>query len=256
MDKSPKVHSGHWQRTRDRILSIPKTEFTDIDVLEGLLQLVFTRGDTNEIARQLLYKFHNIAFIVKASPEDLQMVDGIGKVASEKLALLFKSVDFIQCESNNVVYKTPSNVNNAVQLIKNHFEINSKEKLQAFYLDENNILLGQPIIGEGELNKVGIDYGKIVDFAYRYKALKVIIVHNHPSNNVMPSKEDFYCTSTLYATLRSSGFRLVDHIIVAREKFFSFHNSRIISLISENYERVLKDSLNLSKLETARNAIN
>lgn len=239
MEKSAKLHSGHWQRTRDRILKIPKTELSEIDVLEGLLQLVFTRADTNEIARRLLYKFHSIVFIAKASADDLMMIEGIGKVASEKLAILFKSVEFIDQASHNIVYKTPSNVANSVELIRNNFKFDSKEKLQAFYLDENNIILGQPIISEGDLDKVGMDYNTIVNFAYRYKALKVIIAHNHPSNNAMPSKEDFYCTSALYATLRASGFRLVDHVIVTKDKYFSFYNTKIIALISENYEKVL-----------------
>ena len=182
MDKSPKVHSGHWQRTRDRILSVPKSELKEIDILEGILQLVFTRADTNEIARRLLYKFHNIVFIAKAKPQDLQTIDGIGVVASQKLAVFFKSVDFIESASHDVVYRSPVNVANAVDLVKQRFEFGPKEKLQAFYMDENNIVLGTPIISEGDLDKVGMDYQSILNYAQRYNATKVVIAHNHPSN--------------------------------------------------------------------------
>ena len=247
MNKSPLVHSGHWQRTRDRILTIPKTELTEIDVLEGILQLVFTRGDTNEIARRLLHKFHSIVFVAKAKAIDLEMVAGIGKVAAQKIEVLFKSVEFIERAAHNIAYKAPVNVDSGVELVRNNFPKSSKEQLQAFYLDKNNIILGQPIIGEGELDEVGINYQAIVNYAQRYDAVKVIIAHNHPSGNPMPSKEDFLCTSKLYAMLRVAGYRLIDHVIVAEDKFFSFYNTKIIPYISEQYEAMLNPTLNIAK---------
>lgn len=249
MEKSPLVHSGHWQRTRDRILSIPKTELTEIDVLEGILQLVLTRADTNEIARHLLYKFHNIVFISKASEQDFEKIEGIGKISAQKLAVLFKSVDFIEMASHDVAYRSPVNVASAVDLVRGRFDFGPKEKLQAFYLDENNVVLGQPIITEGELDKVGMDYQSILNFAQRYKAIKVIIAHNHPSNNIMPSKEDFVCTSKLYTMLRAAGYRLVDHIIITKEKHFSFYNTRIIPLLGEQYEQLIAKSCKLSRAQ-------
>ena len=254
MDKSAKVHSGHWERTRQRILKVPKTELTDIDVLEGILQLVFTRADTNEIARNLLYKYHNIVFISKATPQELETVAGIGKVASEKLALLFKSIDFIKTAEMDVRYHSPVNVTNAVELVYKNFDLGPKEKLQAFYLDENNNILARPIISEGELSKVGMDYQSIVEHAQRNKALKVIIAHNHPSNSVYPSYEDYICTTKLYSMLRAIGTRLVDHIIITKDKYFSFYYSKVLPLICEQYEQVLAKTLQKVKKEEQANA--
>ena len=249
MEKTGKVHSGHWQRTRDRILKIPKTELTEIDVLEGLLQLVFTRADTNESARNLLYRFHNIVFITKASAEELATVDGIGKVTSEKLAVLFRGIDFIDSASHDISYHSPVNVTNAVEIVMKNFVLEPKEKLQAFYLDENNIVLSKPIISEGELSEVGMDYNTIVENAQRIKALKVIIAHNHPSGNIMPSKQDYLCTAKLYGLLRTAGSRLVDHIIISSDKYFSFYYSKVIPLICEEYEQMLLHSLERTKHE-------
>ena len=250
MDKTGKVHSGHWQRTRDRILYIPKTELTEVDVLEGLLQLVFTRADTNEIARNLLYKFHNIVFVARASAKDLASVEGIGKVASEKLAVLFKSVEFIERASHDIAYHSPVNVTNAVEIVMKNFVLGPKEKLQAFHLDENNIGLARSIISEGELNEVGMDYDALVDNAQRCKAVKVIIAHNHPSGNVMPSKQDYLCTAKLYGLLRAVGSRLVDHIILSNDKYFSFYYTKILPLICEQYEQVLAKTLEHSRHES------
>ena len=249
MDKNAKVHNGHWERTRERILKMPKIELTEIDVLEGLLQLVFTRADTNEIAHNLLHRYHSIVHIAKTTPEELENIDGLGKVASQKLAMLFRSIDFIKSAEMDITYKSPVNVTNAVEMVLDNFEFGPKEKLQAFFLDENNIILGRPIISEGELAQVGMDYQTIIDYAKRYEAVKLIIAHNHPSDNVMPSHEDFLCTSKLYSMLRAMGTRLVDHIIISKNKYFSFYYSKILPLICEQYEQILSHSLKKAQLK-------
>lgn len=249
MDKNAKVHSGHWERTRERILKLPKVELTEIDVLEGLLQLIFTRGDTNEIARNLLYRYHSIVQIAKAAPEELENIDGLGKVASQKLAMLFRSIDFIKSAEMDISYKSPVNVTNAVEMVLNNFEFSPKEKLQAFFLDENNIILGRPVISEGSLDEVGMDYQTIIEYAQRYEAVKLIIAHNHPSDSVLPSREDFLCTSKLYSMLRAMGTRLVDHIIISKDKYFSFYYSKILPLICEQYEQILSQSLQKANQE-------
>lgn len=243
MDKNAKIHNGHWERTRERILKSPKVELTEIDVLEGLLQLIFTRADTNEIARNLLYRYHNIVQIAKATPEELENIDGLGKVASQKLAMLFKGIDFIKSAEMDISYKSPVNVTNAVEMVMQNYEFGPKEKLQAFYLDENNIILGRPIITEGDISQVGMDYQTIIDYAQRYEATKLIIAHNHPSDNIMPSKEDYLCTAKLYSLLRAIGTRLVDHIIISENKYFSFYYSKILPLICEQYEQMIAHSL-------------
>jgi len=241
MDKNPKVHSGHFERTRQRLLLLPTSEFTEIDVLEGLLQFVYLRADTNEIARNLLYKFKNISTIAKTSQMELQKVKGVGELASKKLVVLFRSLDFIKRQQSSITYEIPNTVSNAYRLVSKHFENLHNEELQAFYLDMQNNLIYSTIITQGGNCDVVTDYNKICEQAQRFKSIKVIIAHNHPTGDPTPSMEDFNCTSKLYGMLRSIDIRLIDHIVIGDKKFFSFNASKVLSYIAQMYDEVVNN---------------
>ncbi len=65
-------------------------------------------------------------------------------------------------------------------------------------------------------------YKNIVEKSIDYKAKSVIISHNHPSGNYRPSRSDIELTQTLKSTLGMLDIRLIDHIIVTKESYFSF----------------------------------
>ena len=243
MDKNPKIHVGHWERTRKRLLHIPTSELSDIDVLEGLLQFVYVRADTNEIARNLLHKFKNISTLSKASVQELMSVTGVGETSAQKIVILFRSLEFIKLQQSTIQYETPTTTFNAYQLISKYFTDYHTEQLQAFYLDTNSNLLHATVIGMGSSCDVNMDYNAICEQAQRYQSSKVIIAHNHPTGDCRPSVADYQCTSRLYGMLRSIDIRLVDHIILANDKFFSFNSSKILPYIAEMYDRLIDHTI-------------
>ena len=69
----------------------------------------------------------------------------------------------------------------------------------------------------------------IVKEAVNTNAFGVYLVHNHPSGDVIPSKSDVYSTENLIDVLRTIDVSLVDHIIVGKDKYYSFELKKIIS---------------------------
>ena len=105
-------------------------------------------------------------------------------------------------------------------------------------------------VSKGSFTGSEVPIRKIVELCMRYNAYSAIIAHNHPSGNVMPSKQDYLCTAKLYGLLRAVGSRLVDHIILSNDKYFSFYYTKILPLICEQYEQVLAKTLEHSRHES------
>lgn len=89
---------------------------------------------------------------------------------------------------------------------------------------ENKVAL--KIRNEGEITELSVK--KIMEKAYKNRAKSVIFAHNHPSGNLKPSRSDIEITREMKETLKLAEIRLLDHIIVSRESYFSFLEEGLI----------------------------
>ena len=95
-------------------------------------------------------------------------------------------------------------------------------------LDAANRLISLNEINRGTAAAVDIKTRKLVELAVRYKAVKVILMHNHPGGNVLPSPEDVFLTNEAKRLLKSVEIEVVDHIIVNEDSYFSFLEHKMI----------------------------
>ena len=107
-------------------------------------------------------------------------------------------------------------------------EENWREKSYLLLLDSANNLTGYTLIGVGGFENVTVDIKLVLKAALDCSASAVILVHNHPTNNVAPSQLDIVQTEKLKKALDLVNIKLLDHIILGDNKFFSFHEERII----------------------------
>jgi len=96
-----------------------------------------------------------------------------------------------------------------------------KEHLRGIYLDSRNAVLHNELISIGSLTANIAHPREIFSPALEYSATSVILVHNHPSGNVKPSKADIEITKQLVAAGKNLGIHLLDHVIIAKNKFAS-----------------------------------
>ena len=241
MKKKASLHNGHWERVRQRIITLPVANLTDADVLEGLLQFVFRRADTNEIARRILEKFGNVTTLLDANYRDLEGIEGLGETSINKLLALFKCMEYLKMEHARQMYSRPTSTANAFDLVKHHFRNLDKEILMAFYINNNYQVLHSEVVARGGKSlEVHMDYEHICNQAKLHRATKVIIAHNHPTGDVGPSEADYLCTCRLYALLRQNDISLIDHIIIGDKTYLSFFSTRMLSYIAEMYEEVVR----------------
>lgn len=102
------------------------------------------------------------------------------------------------------------------------------EECWVLFLNNAGKLISKERISAGGINATVVDSRIIVRKAIEKTATAIILVHNHPSGNPRPGKADISQTEALYKAARSLDISLLDHVIVASDKYFSFSDENVI----------------------------
>jgi len=101
-------------------------------------------------------------------------------------------------------------------------QIDVREHFGMLILDPRNQVLGFSVLSKGTLTSAPVDIAAALKPALFLPSYAMIVVHNHPSDYVVPSQPDLQVTAVLLQASRLLGLRLIDHIIVSRTKHYSF----------------------------------
>ncbi len=214
-------HSGHRGRLRRRLLDGGPDALLDHELLEYLLALALPRRDTKPLAKKLIARFGSYAAVVSASPEDLQGIGelGEGSVAAVKVAqasalrLLKSGVD------NRPVL---SNWQALLDYLHADLAHRSTEAVRLLLLNARNVLIRDELVSEGSVDQAPVYAREVIKRALEYHASSMILVHNHPSGDPKPSRDDIQLTKAIADAGRLLGIAIHDHVIIGRTGHASF----------------------------------
>ena len=219
------IGTGHRKRLRDRFLQSGLSGFLDYEVIELLLTLGTPRKDCKQAAKMAIKKFGGLRGVSDANPVDLQQIKGIGQ--SNYFGLkLFQAVEERLAKEkipNKITLDTSQAVASYLQKSIGHKQ---KEHFVALYLNSRNKLLSEEVISVGTVNANLVHPREVFNLAVRLLSTQVIVAHNHPSGDLLPSPEDVALTRRLQEAAKIFGIDLLDHIIVAKDSHTSLkeHN--------------------------------
>lgn len=223
------IHKGHRERMRKKFIQSGFDGFTNHEILELLLFYSRPRIDTNVIAHRLIDKYHSISAVCDADIDDLKEVEGI----DESSAVLLKMIpllarEYMTSDSKRLSMKSFSAV---CDYFKAQYLGETVEKIRVACLDDKLRLVAGKIIAEGAPGGVEVNIRRIVEFTYKNKCENVILAHNHPNGDIIPSDDDIKSTALIHNTLKPVGINLLDHIIVAGSQAISLKESGAFSLL-------------------------
>lgn len=127
----------------------------------------------------------------------------------------------------------------AVNVLRKYISDFDRELLCVVNLSSSNMPINGNIVSMGTLNGSLVEPREVFKTAILSNAAKIIVMHNHPSGYLNPSKDDIMVTDRLLQAGELLGIPLVDHIIVGphNSSYFSFHEKEIISMPSLRYEQ-------------------
>jgi len=213
----------------------PRERLKKVDVdnlsLQELLALIIERGKRGEnvlsVAQNLLARFGSLEKIKEASLEELQKVKGIGFATACKLKTAFKLGEKAseKFEKYGQKIETPKDVFN---LFKNELGDKKREHFKLLSLNSRNRLINIDDISIGTLNASLVHPREVFLAAIKNSAASIILVHNHPSGDPTPSKDDIEITKRIIEAGKIMGIDVLDHIIISKSKVFSFKEKGLI----------------------------
>jgi DNA repair protein RadC len=209
------------ERPRERLLKLGSEALS----AQEILALILGRGSRGEsvvvTSQKLLSRFGNLKGVANASVEELREINGIGlaKATQIKAALeLSKRLEADADEKARALIKSPEDV---VGVVRSELKGKKKEHFLVLCLDTRNRLISCRSVSIGSLDTSVVHPREVFKEAVSSSAASVIFVHNHPSGDPEPSKEDVELTRRLVKAGEIIGIEVLDHIIVCDTSFLS-----------------------------------
>ena len=218
--KNPDI-AGHRRRMRDKVIDKSAATLTELELLEMILYPSNPRGDTEPMAKRLMRELGSLAGVLCAPVETLHQLDQIEPAAiaaikvTESAALhLSKSRIKNQSVLRNWVDVQDYCINRLAHERREHFII--------LCLDNQNQLIREETMSVGTVNQTAVYTREVVNAALKHQAQALILLHNHPSGEVKPSRADIDVTREIEKALAVMGIALHDHLIIADTTCVSF----------------------------------
>jgi len=217
--------AGHRERLRQRFFRAGLGAFHDYEIVEMLLSLATPRRDMKEPAKEAIRRFGSLAGVLEAPVESLLDIKGIGptNVFALKLPHAVARRFLEEKALNTDVLNAPAAV---YRYLTHALRSRENEAFLVLFLNGRNQVLRMETLFEGTLTNSVVYPREVVKKVIQHKAAGVILVHNHPSGNPQPSPQDFQVTRLLRRALEPLEVKILDHIIIAGNGYYSFadHN--------------------------------
>lgn len=234
IDKQIANAKGHRERIRYKFLNNGIDTFAEYEILELLLTYCIPRKDTKQIAKELLNRFKSLDNIFKADYDKLSSVDGLGKNSIAFLKLIGDLPSLIykdELKNKKLIDKETLKILNKdilLNYLRNKIGYGEIEKFYVIYLSSSNEVIEFEENSVGTLDRSSVYPREIYKKVINLDAKSIILAHNHPSDNITPSKSDIELTNEIAKGLKNFGALLIEHIIITKNSYFSFLEEGLI----------------------------
>ena len=220
--------SGHRSRLRKRFLDGADLAVADYELLELLLYAAHARSDMKPLAKRLLRTFGNLSKVVRASPEELGRVEGMGPAAVASVKVVETMVQKVLLEEvqENPVIDSWDRLISFCRISMGHLP---REEFRLLFLDKRNRLITQEVQQVGTIDQAAVYPREVVKRALDVGASALILVHNHPSGDPTPSQADIDITQRIITAAKGVDVRIHDHVIIAKDKHTSLRAQGLIT---------------------------
>lgn len=213
------------ERPRERLLNEGCDKLSNEELLSIILKTGTKNKSVKELSLEVLCEFGSINNLGNISFEQLLKIKGIGKVkAIELIATIEIGKRIFLC--NNV--KNNKRLTSSKEIwedTKYLFYGKKQEYFYCLYFNNKQELIERKLLFMGTINRSVVHPREVFKEAYLHSASSIVCLHNHPSGDVIPSREDIRFTRNLVEIGKMQGIPVVDHIIVSDNNYYSFYES-------------------------------
>ena len=213
-------------KPRERLMKVGAQAISTAELLAIILR-VGNRGESVlRLAERLLSHFGGLTGLARASISELQEVRGIGpaKAVEIKAALELGRRLIATSPEERPSINTPAD---AANLLMSEMMFLEQEHLRVILLDTRNKLLRVAPVYVGSLNSSSVRVGELFRAAIKENAAACIVIHNHPSGDPTPSREDINVTRKLVSAGKLLNIEVLDHVIIGHKKYVSLNERNL-----------------------------
>ena len=215
------------ERPRERIVKYGPSKLSNEELLSIILRCGTKNKSVNELSIDIIKEFGNIYNLKNSTINRLNKINGMGLSKSSIILALVELGRRMYLEDNNkkLIFKNPKDI-----FIHTKYLFNNKkqELFYCLYLNNKQELIGEELLFIGTVNKSITHPREVFKEAYLYSASSIICLHNHPSGDVTPSKDDIVFTEALKEIGIIQKIPILDHIIVSNNNYYSFHDNNLL----------------------------
>ena len=220
--KKDNPHVNHRSRVRQRFIENGLRGFADHEALELLLYYCYPRVDTNEIAHRMIKEYGSLYNLFEADTLDIMKRCNTTENVAVLVSLIPKMANLYFSRRWNRKTIVMDNADTAGEYVTSLFVGQTVEVFYVLCLDTARKLNYTALIAEGTLDQTPAYPRSIANAALTHQAASIILTHNHPGGTDSPSIRDVEATRHIVRGMGFLGIKVIDHILVAGDKFYSF----------------------------------
>lgn len=216
------------ERPYEKFLKYGAAALSDAELLAVIIRSGAQGAKSIEVSQEFLGKAgRNLLNLYDVSFEEMQRIRGIGKIK----AIQLKCIAELSRRISETSYRERVRLNHPQTIADYYMERmrhEKKEHLMALFFDTRCHLMGETLLSVGSATAAFVSPREIFLAAFRYEAVQLVLIHNHPSGDPTPSAQDDDVTKKVWECGELLEIPLIDHIVVGDRSYYSYHEHRRI----------------------------
>lgn len=216
------------EKPYEKCMKFGAQRLSDAELLAVILRTGTRQSNSLQTALQLLQgKEGNLLNLVSMTMEEMQKISGIGQVKAAQMKCVAELATRI-ARTKRAVRVSLNQPESVAEYYMETLRHEAKEKLLLAMFDAKCSLLGDEVISIGTVKHSLVSPREIFVKALQYKAVHIVLLHNHPSGDPTPSEADMKVTQRIAACGEMLDIALADHIIIGDNRYISFREKGLL----------------------------
>lgn len=218
-----------FEKPREKAMQFGVKNLSNIELLAILIRSGTKDHSALDVSKDLLCNCNGLSNLACANVGELMKIKGISKTKAIELQAVFelmRRTTFEEVVNKDVLHNSKS----IMKWLQLEIGCYKEEKFLVIFLDSQNQLLSYKIMYEGTVNQSYVYVREVMKEALIRSSSSVVLVHNHPSGNLIPSLEDLALTKSMQEASKCVGIEVKDHLIVSAFSAYSIINEEYVNV--------------------------
>ncbi len=208
------------QRPYEKLKMYGAENLSNAELLAIIIKTGTKEENSIDLANRVLLLTQNLNELTDISIDQLMQIKGIGEIKAIQIKAVCELTKRMTIDNNHITKKV-TRPKDIADVFMNQMQNEKTEELKEVLLNTKNDITKIITIAKGDTNVVNVTIKEILKEPVRKQSPKIILVHNHPSGDVTPSKSDIELTKMVQKTGELFGIKLLDHIIIGNNNYTS-----------------------------------